>query len=390
MSTDFRFTAATSFSAFTCGEWETLPGTKRGAPGYNPFISHAYLSAMEQSGSATARTGWAPRHLRMDDASGKLVGAVPCYAKSHSQGEYFFDHGWADGYARAGGDYYPKLQATVPFTPATGPRLLAATPELKATLGQGLSGLCAETNSSSVHITFANQPEVDLLEANGWLHRTDQQFHFIDRGYGDFSGFLASLASRKRKDLRKEREKALENDITIEWLTGSAITAEALDAFFQFYIDTGNRKWGRPYLTKAFFTLVAETMAEDVLLIMAKRNGRYIAGAINFIGADALYGRHWGAVENHPFLHFEVCYYQAIDFALSRGLARVEAGAQGEHKLARGYEPVTTHSAHFIRHQGLRNAVADYLERERREIAQVGEMLAEHTPFRKGERLIDE
>ena len=200
----------------------------------------------------------------------------------------------------------------------------------------------------------------------------------------DFTGFLASLASRKRKDLRKEREKALGNGITIEWLTGSSITQEALDAFFQFYIDTGNRKWGRPYLTKAFFTLVAETMANDVLLIMAKRNGRYVAGAINFIGADALYGRHWGAVENHPFLHFEVCYYQAIDFALANGLTRVEAGAQGEHKLARGYEPVTTHSAHFIRHQGLRTAVAEYLERERREIAQVGEMLAEHTPFRKG------
>jgi uncharacterized protein len=386
MSTEFQITAATSFSAFTREEWETLPGTKCGAAGYNPFISHAYLSAMEQSGSATAKTGWAPRHVRLEDSSGKLVGAVPCYAKSHSQGEYVFDHGWADAYARAGGDYYPKLQATVPFTPATGPRLLAASPELKAILGQGLSGLCAETNASSVHMTFANQDEVDLLEANGWLHRTDQQFHFIDRSYSDFSGFLDSLASRKRKDLRKEREKALENGITIEGLTGSAITSEALDAFFQFYIDTGNRKWGRPYLTKAFFTLVAETMADDVLLIMAKRNGRYVAGAINFIGADALYGRHWGAVENHPFLHFEVCYYQAIDFALSRGLARVEAGAQGEHKLARGYEPITTHSAHFIRHQGLRNAVADYLERERRDIAQVGEMLAEHTPFRKGNR----
>ena len=386
MSADFQFTAVTSFSAFTREEWETLPGTKRGEPGYNPFISHAYLLAMEQSGSATARTGWAPRHLRMEDASGKLVGAVPCYAKSHSQGEYVFDHGWADAYARAGGDYYPKLQATVPFTPATGPRLLAGTPELKMALSKGLSGLCAETNSSSVHMTFANHSEVELLETAGWLHRTDQQFHFIDRKYGDFTGFLASLASRKRKDLRKEREKALENGITIEWLTGSAITAEALDAFFQFYIDTGNRKWGRPYLTKAFFTLVAETMAEDVLLIMAKRNGRYVAGAINFIGADALYGRHWGAIENHPFLHFEVCYYQAIDFALSHGLTRVEAGAQGEHKLARGYEPVTTHSAHFIRHQGLRHAVADYLEHERKEIAQVGEMLAEHTPFRKGSK----
>ncbi len=386
MSSEFQITTAAGFSAFTRDEWETLPGTHRGEPGYNPFMNHAYLSAMERSGSAITQTGWAPRHLRMQDASGKLIGAVPCYAKSHSQGEYVFDHGWADAYARAGGDYYPKLQATVPFTPATGPRLLAATPELKAILGQGLGSLCVETKSSSVHLTFANHDEVDLLESQGWLHRTDQQFHFIDRSYGDFTGFLASLASRKRKDLRKEREKALENGISIEWLTGSAITSEALDAFFQFYVDTGNRKWGRPYLTKAFFTLIAETMAADVLLIMAKRNGRYVAGAINFIGANALYGRHWGAVENHPFLHFEVCYYQAIDFALSRGLARVEAGAQGEHKLARGYEPVTTHSAHFIRHQGLRDAVANYLERERRDIAQVGEMLAEHTPFRKGNK----
>jgi uncharacterized protein len=386
MSSEFQITAAASFSAFTREEWETLPGTKRGEPGYNPFISHAYLSAMEQSGSATAKTGWAPRHLRMENSSGKLIGAVPCYAKSHSQGEYVFDHGWADAYARAGGNYYPKLQATVPFTPATGPRLLAASPELKELLGQGLTGICAQTDSSSVHVTFAGQNDVDLLEADGWLHRTDQQFHFIDRGYSDFTGFLASLASRKRKDLRKEREKALENGISVEWLTGNLITEEALDAFFQFYIDTGNRKWGRPYLTKAFFTAVSQTMADDVLLIMAKRNGRYVAGAINFIGDDALYGRHWGAIENHPFLHFEICYYQAIDFALSRGLTRVEAGAQGEHKLARGYEPVTTHSAHFIRHPGLRNAVADYLERERREIAQIGEMLAEHTPFRKGER----
>lgn len=388
MSSEFKLSATDAFAAFGRDEWEALPGTKRGVAGYNPFISHAYLSAMEKSGSATAQTGWAPRHLRMDNTKGELVGAVPCYAKSHSQGEYVFDHGWAEAYMRAGGHYYPKLQATVPFTPATGPRLLAEGLEQKAILGQGLGALCAETDASSVHMTFANESDVTLLEAQGWLHRTDQQFHFINRGYGDFSGFLGSLASRKRKDLRKEREKALENAINIEWLTGGSITSEAIDAFFEFYIDTGNRKWGRPYLTKAFFTQVAETMADDVLLIMARRNGRYVAGAINFIGADALYGRHWGAIENHPFLHFEVCYYQAIDFALSRGLDRVEAGAQGEHKLARGYEPVTTHSAHLIRHQGLRHAVADYLERERRDIEQVAKMLAEHTPFRKGDKMI--
>lgn len=390
MITDFQLTVAPSFSAFTREEWEKLPGTKRGNPDYNPFISHPFLSAMENSGSATAKTGWAPRHLRLDDANKTLVGAVPCYAKSHSQGEYVFDHGWADAFARAGGDYYPKLQATVPFTPATGPRLLAETPELKAILGQGLMEVCEQTAASSIHLTFAEKADVELLATQNWLHRTDQQFHFINRGYSDFSGFLSDLASRKRKDLRKERQKALENGVAIEWLTGNELKEEALDAFFQFYIDTGNRKWGRPYLTKAFFMSVAQTMPKDVLLIMAKRDGRYIAGAINFIGGQALYGRHWGAIENHPFLHFEVCYYQAIDFALSHGLSRVEAGAQGEHKLARGYEPVTTHSAHFIRHQGLRNAVAEYLERERRDIAQIGEMLSDHTPFKKNVKPVDQ
>jgi predicted N-acyltransferase len=384
---DLSFSAVQGMAGFTAAEWATLPGTKRGEPGYNPFISYAFLSAVEESGSAVPQTGWAPLHLRMSRADGTLAGAVPCYVKSHSQGEYVFDHGWADAYGRAGGNYYPKLQAAVPFTPATGPRLLAASDSDKAQLAQGLAALCAQSESSSVHITFAPEAEVNLLERLGWLHRTDQQFHFIDRGYGDFTGFLGSLASRKRKDLRKEREKALEPSISIEWLTGSTITEEALDAFFLFYIETGSRKWGRPYLTRAFFTLVAERMADDVLLVMARRNGRYIAGAINFIGGDALYGRNWGCIEQHPFLHFEVCYYQAIDFALSRGLSRVEAGAQGEHKLARGYEPVTTHSAHHIRHPGLRRAVADYLERERAQIAEINAVLAEHTPFRKGERV---
>jgi uncharacterized protein len=385
MMESLSLTALGGFDAIGREEWEALPATKAGSPGYNPFLDHGFLSALEESGSATAKTGWAPRHLAARDVNGRLVGFAPCYAKSHSQGEYVFDHAWADAYERAGGRYYPKLQVTIPFTPATGPRLLAADDAVKSVLGQGLAALCAETDSSSAHVTFAPEAETALLEGQGWLRRTDQQFHFIDRGYGDFPGFLDSLASRKRKDLRKERERALENGITIEWLRGAAITESALDAFFAFYIDTGGRKWGRPYLTRSFFTLVAERMAESMLLVMAKRDGRYIAGAINFIGADAIYGRHWGAVEQHPFLHFEVCYYQAIDFALANGLKRVEAGAQGEHKLARGYEPVTTCSAHFIRHPGLRHAVADYLERERRQVAMIGETLGEHTPFRKGE-----
>jgi hypothetical protein len=384
--TPLTATAVDGMAGFTRDEWESLPGTQRGAPGYNPFVSHAFLSALEDSGSATARTGWRPMHLRLEGPDGALIGAAPCYAKTHSQGEYVFDHGWADAFERAGGRYYPKLQVSVPFTPATGPRLLAGSPQMKTQLAQALAGLCAQSDSSSVHVTFAETTDVAVMEAQGWLHRTDQQFHFINRGFTDFTGFLDSLASRKRKDLRKERERALEPGITIEWLTGRAITEEALDAFFLFYMETGSRKWGRPYLTRAFFSLAAERMADDILLVMARRNGRFIAGAINFIGADALYGRNWGCIEQHPFLHFEVCYYQAIDFALSRGLARVEAGAQGEHKLARGYEPVTTHSGHFIRHPGLRRAVADYLEQERRQVEQNNQALAAHTPFRKGER----
>jgi uncharacterized protein len=385
MDQSATLTAISSLDAVSRDEWETLPGTKHGTPGYNPFLNYSFLSALEQSGSATARTGWAPRHLILRDAQGTLTGAVPCFAKSHSQGEYVFDHGWANAFERAGGQYYPKLQVTIPFTPATGPRLLAIDDDAKSTLAEGLTALCAESKSSSVHVTFATETDVAFLEARGWLHRTDQQFHFINRGYADFEGFLASLASRKRKDLRKERERALENGIGVEMLRGAQITDDAMDAFFGFYIDTGNRKWGRPYLTRGFFTLIMENMADDVLLIMAKRDGRYIAGAINFIGADAIYGRHWGAIEHHPFLHFEVCYYQAIDFALANGLARVEAGAQGEHKLARGYEPVTTHSAHYIQHPSLRRAVADFLEQERQEVARVGALLQEHTPFRKGE-----
>jgi uncharacterized protein len=349
-------------------------------------LSRAFLSALEDSGSAAARTGWQPSHLVARDEAGAMIAAAPCYLKAHSQGEYVFDHSWADAYQRAGGSYYPKLQVAVPFTPATGPRLLARDEAAKAILAQGLAALCSDRDASSVHVTFAPESEVVLLEKDGWLHRIDQQFHFFNRGYRDYGDFLESLSSRKRKDLRKERAKALEAGITIELLSGSAITEEAIDAFFLFYMETGSRKWGRPYLTRAFFSLAAERMGDDILMVMARRNGRYIAGAINFIGADALYGRNWGAIEHHPFLHFEVCYHQAIDFALARGLSRVEAGAQGEHKLARGYEPVTTHSAHFIRHPGLRRAVADYLEQERAQVAEMGEILSGHTPFRKGER----
>lgn len=369
-----------------CGE---LSAASPAGSGYNPFISYAFLSALEDSGSATAETGWMGHHLLLEE-EGRLIGAVPCYLKSHSQGEYVFDYAWADAFQRAGGRYYPKLQASVPFTPATGARLLVRQGEemsrVQGLLAQGLQQVARELGTSSAHVTFVPQDELAALTEAGFLHRTDQQFHFINRGYSNHEAFLAELSSSKRKNLRKERRNALENGLSIDWLTGNDLTEEVWDQFFRFYMDTGSRKWGRPYLTRQFYSLVGERMADDILLVMAKRNGRYVAGAINFIGADALYGRHWGCIEDHPFLHFEVCYHQAIDFALEKGLARVEAGAQGEHKLARGYEPVTTHSAHFITHPGLRRAVADYLEHERREVAQAGEYLGEHTPFRKGDR----
>lgn len=333
------------------------------------------------------RTGWQGHHVRLETAQGRLLGAVPCYLKSHSQGEYVFDHGWSDAFERAGGRYYPKLQCAVPFTPVTGPRLLVNRGEdpdaVKAGLAAGLKMVTDKLGVSSAHVTFAQESDVATLEAAGFLHRTDQQFHFFNEGFSTYDDFLATLASRKRKAMKKERREALADGITIDWLTGKDLTEKAWDDFFAFYMDTGSRKWGRPYLNRQFFSLIGERMADDILLVMARRNGRYVAGAINFIGSDALYGRNWGCIEDHPFLHFEVCYHQAIDFAIERKLKVVEAGAQGEHKLARGYRPVTMHSAHYISHPGLRNAVADYLQRERREVERMGEYLEEHTPFRK-------
>jgi uncharacterized protein len=353
---------------------------------YNPFVSHAFFSGLEASGSAAPRTGWGPRHLlaRLD---GAIAGIVPCYLKSHSQGEYVFDRGWADAYERAGGRYYPKLQASVPFTPATGPRLLIRNGVDREVIGSALAGglvaLCEATKASSVHVTFARETEAKHLGSHGFLQRTDQQFHWHNQGYGSFDDFLATLNSRHRKAIKRERREAVGSDVTIHALTGSDITEDAWDAFFTFYMETGSRKWGRPYLTRAFFSLIGESMAEDVLLVMARRNGRWIAGAINFIGSDTLFGRNWGAIEHHPFLHFEVCYYQAIDFAIKRRLKVVEAGAQGEHKLARGYLPQTTYSAHYIADPDLRRAISDYLKRERAYVAEAGRELTEAAPFRK-------
>ena len=349
---------------------------------FNPFIAHGFLKALEDSGSATTRTGWQPVHLALMQGDA-LIGAAPAYAKTHSQGEYVFDYGWADAFERAGGSYYPKLQISAPFTPATGPRLLARDDDTRRGLLGAAEALARSNQLSSVHITFQSEAEWRLCAEAGWLSRMDRQFHWTDKGYSDFAGFLTSLNSDKRKNLRKERLKALESGIEIEWVTGRDLTEAHWDAFFAFYMDTGGRKWGSPYLTRRFFSLVSAAMAERILLVMAKREGRYIAGALNFIGGDTLYGRNWGAIEHHPFLHFEVCYYQAIDFALARGLKRVEAGAQGEHKLLRGYEPTPTYSSHYITHPGLRQAVSNYLTREREAIAADIEALSEHGPYRK-------
>jgi uncharacterized protein len=385
---EYSLTVHASIGAFAAEEWSRLDGASRtGNAPYNPFISHAFLKALEDSGCVSARTGWQPQHLGLTGPDGRLHGAVPCYLKSHSQGEYVFDHGWADAFERAGGRYYPKLQVCAPFTPATGPRLLAvrgpASESIEAALADGLVSLTDRIGASSAHVTFATPREVELMVTRGFLHRTDQQFHFRNEGYATYDDFLATLASRKRKALRKERDAALCGGIAVEWLTGKDLTEDAWDDFFAFYMDTGGRKWGRPYLNRRFFSLIGETMADDILLVMARRGGRRIAGALNFIGSDTLYGRNWGCIEHHPFLHFEVCYHQAIDFAIARGLRVVEAGAQGQHKLARGYMPVTTHSAHHVAHPGLRRAVADYLAHERRDVAEIGVLLEERGPFRK-------
>jgi predicted N-acyltransferase len=393
---DLTVRVATSLSGVPAAAWDACANPGLAVAGaeplyradrFNPFVAHAFLSSLEDAKTVGGRSGWGPAHVLVEDAAGTLLSAAPTYVKVHSQGEYVFDYGWADAFERAGGQYYPKLQVCVPFTPVTGPRLLVRpgprAAEARGLLVAGLKALRREIGASSIHFTFLAEAEARDLEPRGYLLRNDQQFHWFNEGYGTFDDFLAALASRKRKAIRRERRDALASGITIERLSGAAITQEHWDAFFAFYMDTGSRKWGRPYLNRRFFALVGERMAERILLVMAKREGRYVAGAINFIGDDALYGRNWGCIEDHPFLHFEVCYYQAIEEAIMRGLTRVEAGAQGEHKLARGYRPVTTWSAHDLEDPALRRAVADYLARERRQVAAIGAELAEHAPFRK-------
>ena len=354
---------------------------------FDPFVSYQFLNALEESDSAVAATGWAPYHLALMDESENVCGVLPMYLKSHSQGEYVFDYNWADAFERAGGRYYPKLQVSVPFTPATGRRILTKQgDDSKAYEEYLLSGamqVAEKMNVSSIHVTFATESQYEHMGELGFLQRTHKQFHWVNQGYETFDDFLAALSSKKRKNIRRERRDAVANGVEIERLTGDEIKAHHWDAFYQFYIDTGSRKWGTPYLTRAFFTLIGERMADDILLVMCKREGRYIAGAINFIGSECLFGRNWGCIEHHPFLHFEVCYYQAIEFAIARGLQRVEAGAQGTHKLARGYLATHTYSAHWIVNKSFSEAVNQFLEQERGYIDEEIDYMEEHSPFKR-------
>ena len=370
---------ADGVAAVPAADWDACAGAD------NPFLSHAFLSLLESSGSATARTGWQPIPILVDGDDGRPAAIAPAYAKSHSQGEYVFDHGWADAWERAGGSYYPKLQVAIPFTPVPGDRLLLRDPAMAPALIAAIEAVTDQHRLSSAHATFVAPAQVPLFEAAGWLIREGTQFHWHNRDYAAFDDFLAALSSRKRKAIRKERAAAVDG-LTIRHLAGDAIGEAEWDAFWHFYQDTGSRKWGHPYLTRAFFSGLGAAMGDKVLLILAERDGVPIAGALNLIGADTLYGRYWGCTEEVPFLHFELCYYQAIDAAIARGLGKVEAGAQGEHKLARGYVPVPTWSAHYIPDPAFRRAVSEFLVHERAAVESDQRYLGELTPFRAGER----
>jgi len=357
-----------------------------GAAG-SPFLSHRFLKALEDSRSVGRRTGWQPQYLLAESADGVLQGAAPLYVKSHSQGEYMFDHGWAQALERAGGHYYPKLQVAIPFTPVPGPRLFARPGPLDEAVRDALidmlAGIADDNRLSSVHATFCSEADWKRFGRRGWLLRLGRQYHWANAGYETFDDFLAALASRKRKAIRKEREAVRREGLTVRALSGGEIRPEHWDAFFAFYMDTGGRKWGSPYLTRAFFDILGDTMADKVVLVMAEADGRPVGGALNLRGDDTLYGRYWGCLESHAFLHFEACYYQAIDYAIAHGLAHVEAGAQGDHKIQRGYLPVRTYSAHWIVDPGFRRAVDDFLERERPAVEREIQGLMQYSPFRK-------
>jgi len=370
-----------SIGAVEAARWDACAGDG------NPFVAHAFLAALEDSGSVRAETGWLPQHLLAESGTGELLGVAPMYLKGHSYGEYVFDHGWAAAYERAGGRYYPKLQVAVPFTPVPGPRLLVKPGPLaesvRKILIQGMIEVARRSGVSSLHVTFADETDARALAEAGLMIRTGYQFHWANRGYDSFDDFLAALSSRKRKAIRKERREVAESGIQIRVLTGDAIEPRHWDAFFRFYMDTSDRKWGSPYLTRDFFTRLGATMADRVVLVMAEDRGRLVAGALNLRGTDTLYGRNWGCIGDYRFLHFEACYYQAIEYAIAHRLARVEAGAQGEHKIQRGYLPVATRSAHWIRDPGFAAAVRDFLRRERRAVERDMETLAELSPFRR-------
>ncbi len=372
---------APSIDAVAAAEWDACAGSE------NPFVGHAFLKALEDSGSVGPGTGWRPAHLLLEDPGGGLIGAVPLYLKSHSWGEYVFDQGWAEAWEHAGGRYYPKLQAAVPFTPVPGPRLLtrpgANAAAIRASLARALIAATEELNVSSLHVTFAPSEDIEALTTAGFLKRIGAQFHWENRGYGSFEEFLGALSSRKRKAIRKERAAVAEAGVTLRVLHGPELTRRHWDAFFHFYISTSDRKWGSPYLTREFFDLVGARLGERVVLIFAERNRQAVAGALNLRAGDTLYGRNWGCSADLPFLHFEACYYQAIDYAIAHGLARVEAGAQGEHKIQRGYLPVETASAHWIADAGFRGAVGDFLKRERAAMIRDIAALAELSPYRR-------
>ncbi len=377
----------TSLSNVQAEVWDALacPEAERGKAPVDPFTTHRFLKALEDSGSVGRGTGWDPCYMMAYEGS-RLIGLAPMYLKMHSQGEYIFDHNWAHAYERAGGRYYPKLQIAVPFTPATGRRFLVDPDRAELamqTLVQGAIQFGLQNNISSLHVTFCTEQERQFAKETQLLQRISQQFRWENRGYANFEEFLSNLSSRKRKNIRKERAQAANFGGTISVLTGAEIQPKHWDAFWIFYQDTGARKWGQPYLTRAFFDIAQATLRDDIALILAERNGQYIAGALNFIGRNALYGRYWGCIENHPFLHFELCYYQAIDFAISLQLGTVEAGAQGEHKLARGYMPSQTYSLHWIADEGFKNAVASYIKAETNAIDEDIEILTSYGPFRK-------
>jgi len=386
---EITITTHTTLAGIGAEVWDACacPETADGRAPHDPFTTWRFLKALEDSRSVGTGTGWQPRYLSAEK-DGQIIAVAPLYAKGHSQGEYMFDHNWAQAFERAGGRYYPKLQMAVPFTPATGRRFLTRPgheAEGMAALIQGAVQIAADNRISSLHVTFCTEAEAIAGEEIGLLRRTSQQFHWENAGYTDFDGFLASLSSRKRKNIRKERAEANDFGGDIRCLTGDQITPAHWDAFWEFYQDTGSRKWGTPYLTRAFFNRAQATLRDDILLVLAYRDGRPIAGALNFIGRDTLYGRYWGCAEHYPHLHFELCYYRAIDYALAHGLHRVEAGAQGEHKLARGYMPVATHSLHWIGDPGFRDAVARYLEEERAAVDHEIEVLTRYGPFRRAQ-----